>query len=195
MTHQDFRSLTPQAQETIRFKAMAALRDGRSQTEVARIFGVTRQAIHGWIARQQEAGTRGLRARRRGRPPGGRLSPKEERKICRLITDHCPDQLKLPFYLWTREAVAHLMAQRCGVRLSVWTVGRMLARWGFTPQKPTRRAFEQNAQAVGSWLKRKYPAIRALARREKALIFWADEMGLRSDHAAGRSSVRKAGRR
>ena len=187
MTHQDFRSLTPQAQETIRFKAMAALKEGRSQTEVARIFGVTRQAIHGWIARQQAAGIGGLRARRRGRPPGGRLSPKEERKICRLITDHCPDQLKLPFYLWTREAVAHLIAQRCGVRLSVWTAGRMLARWGFTPQKPTRRAFEQNAQAVGSWLKRKYPAIRALARREKALIFWADEMGLRSDHAAGRS--------
>lgn len=187
MTHQDFRSLTPQAQEAIRFKAMAALCACRSKSEVARIFGVSRQAIHGWIGRRQEAGTQGLRARRRGRPVGGRLTAQQERKICRLITDHCPDQLKLPFYLWTREAVVHLIAQRCGVRLSVWTAGRMLARWGFTPQKPARRAFEQDPQAVGSWLKRKYPAIRALARREKALIFWADEMGLRGDHGAGRS--------
>lgn len=187
MAHQDFRSLTPQAQETIRIKAVAALKEGRSKTEVARLFGVTRQAIHGWVNRKEEAGVTGLRARRRGRPVGGRLKPKQERTICRLITDHCPDQLKLPFYLWTREAVAHLIAQRCGVRLSVWTVGRLLARWGFTAQKPARRAFEQDPNEVGSWLRRKYPAIRALARREKALIFWADEMGLRSDHAAGRS--------
>jgi len=73
------------------------------------------------------------------------------------------------------------------VRLSVWTAGRLLAKWGFTPQKPTRRAFEQDSQEVRSWLRRQYPAIRALARREKALIFWADEMGLRGDHATGRS--------
>ncbi len=179
--------MAPAAQEAIRFKAMAALKEGRSKSEVARIFGVTRQAVHGWIGRQQAAGTPGLRARRRGRPVGGRLTAQQERKICRLITDHGPDQLKLPFYLWTREAVAHLIAQRCGVRLSVWTAGRLLARWGFTPQKPTRRAFEQNPKAVGSWRRRKYPAIRALARREKALIFWADEMGLRGDPAAGRS--------
>jgi len=187
MMHQDFRSLGPQAQQAIRFKAMAALKEGRSKTEVARLFGVTRQTIHGWVGRQQKAGLPGLRARRRGRPAGGRLKLKQERIICRLITDHCPDQLKLPFYLWTREAVGHLIAQRCGVRLSVWTVGRLLARWGFTPQKPARRAFEQDPKAVGSWLRRKYPAIRALARREKALVFWADEMGLRGDHAAGRS--------
>lgn len=187
MTHQDFRSLGPQAQEAIRFKAMAVLKEGRSKTEVARLFGITRQAIHGWVGRKQAAGMPGLRARRRGRPAGGRLKPKQERIIGRLITDHCPDQLKLPFYLWTREAVGHLIAQRCGVRLSVWTVGRLLARWGFTPQKPTRRAFEQDPKEVGSWLRRKYPAIRALARREKALVFWADEMGLRGDHAAGRS--------
>jgi transposase len=187
MINQDFRALNPAAQETIRYKAMAALKEGRSKAEVSRLFGVTRQAVHGWVNRKEQAGVQGLRARRRGRPPGGRLKPKQERVICRLMTDHCPDQLKLPFYLWTREAVAHLIAQRCGVRLSVWTAGRLLARWGFTAQKPTRRAFEQDPKEVGAWLRQRYPAIRALARREKGLIFWADEMGLRGDHAAGRS--------
>lgn len=187
MTQPDFRSLSPQAQESIRFRAMAALNEGRSQTEVARIFGVTRQAIHQWIVRERESGSKGLRARQRGRPHGGRLTAKQQKRVCRLITDHCPDQLKLPFYLWTREAVVHLLHQKCGVKLSVWTVGRLLARWGFTPQKPARRAFEQDAQAVSRWLARRYPAIRALARREKALIFWADEMGLRADQSAGRS--------
>jgi len=187
MKHRDFRSLAPQVQEEIRFKAMAALKEGRSTTDVAKIFGVTRQAIHGWIALQKHSGVEALRAGQRGRPVGGRLSSKREQVICRVIEDRCPDQLKLPFYLWTREAVGHLIQRRFGVQLSVWTVGRFLARWGFTPQKPTRRAFEQNPQAVRSWLARKYPAIRALARREKAVIFWGDEMGLRSDHSAGRS--------
>ncbi len=187
MIHQDFRSLSPQAQETIRLKAMAALKEGCSKSEVARLFGVSRQAVHTWVRLEKGAGAAGLRARRRGRPAGGRLKAKQERKLCALITDHCPDQLKLPFYLWTREAVVHLAARQCGVKVSVWTAGRWLARWGFTPQKPTRRAFEQDGQQVAAWLRRKYPAIRALARREQALIFWADEMGLRGDHAAGRS--------
>jgi transposase len=187
MKHSDFRSLASQAQEAIRFKAMGALQAGRSKTEVARIFGVSRQAIHIWIAQRKKSGTQALRAKRRGRPVGGRLNARQEKTIVRLITDHCPDQLKLPFYLWTREAVGELIACRFGVKLSVWTAGRLLARWGFTPQKPTRQAFEQDSKAVGSWLMRRYPAIRALARREKATVFWADEMGLRSDHAAGRS--------
>lgn len=179
--------MAPQAQEAIRFKAMATLEAGHSKTDVAKIFGVTRQAIHGWISLQKHSGMESLRAGQRGRPIGGKLSSKREQVICRVIEDHCPDQLKLPFYLWTREAVGHLIQRRFGMKLSVWTVGRFLARQGFTPQKPTRRAFEQDTQAVGSWLARKYPAIRALARREKAVIFWGDEMGLRADHAAGRS--------
>ena len=63
--------------------------------------------------------------------------------------------------------------------------------WPATVSRPRSRRVgrsEQNPQAVRSWRGgRKYPAIRALARREKAVIFWGDEMGLRADHAAGRS--------
>ena len=111
--------------------------------------------------------------------------------MVRLITDRCPDQVKLPFVLWTREAVRDLIARRCGVRLSVWTVGRYLRRWGFTPQKPLRRAYERDPDAVRRWLKKAYPAIQAWARREQATIFWGDETGMRSDHQAGRSWGRR----
>jgi transposase len=64
-----------------------------------------------------------------------RLKPYQAATVVRLITDRCPDQLKMPFVLWTREAVRDLIARRFGVRLSVWTVGRYLRHWGFTPQK------------------------------------------------------------
>ena len=104
-----------------------------------------------------------------------------------LITDRTPDQLKLPFVLWTREAVADLVRERFGIKISVWTAGRYLKRWGFTPQKPMRRAWERDDATVRRWLKVQYPRIRGEAKREGAEIHWGDEMGLRSDHQAGRS--------
>ena len=111
--------------------------------------------------------------------------------MVRAIEDHCPDQLKLPYYLWTREAVQGYVEKRFGIRRSVWTIGRWLAEWGFTPQKPRRRAFEQNPEAVEQWVKKIYPLLHARAKREHALMYWGDEMGLRSDHSTGRTFGRR----
>ncbi|MFQ5745488.1 MAG: IS630 family transposase [Acidobacteriota bacterium] len=191
MQGKDARSLPAAAQVALRRRALAAVLAGHTQVEVARLLGVTKQAVYLWMRRYRRGGRGALAARRRGRLPEIRLKPYQAATICRLITDRCPDQLKMPFYLWTREAVRELITRRFGVRLSVWTVGRYLRRWGFSPQKPLRRAYEQNPQAVRRWLTKQYPAIRALARREKATIFWGDETGMRSDHQAGRSWGRR----
>jgi transposase len=69
----------------------------------------------------------------------------------------------------------------------VRTMGTYLARWGFTAQKPLRRAYEQDPAAVRRWLRRDYPALAARAKVEKGVIFWGDETGLRSDDVRGRS--------
>ena len=66
-----------------------------------------------------------------------------------------------------------------------------MAQWGFTPQKPIRRAFEQDEEKVQRWLQEEYPEIRKSAKRKKAEIYWGDEMGMRSDHACGRSYGRR----
>jgi transposase len=161
------------------------------QAEAARTFGVSRQSVNNWMKNCLSGGLRRLRSRRRGRPPVQRLAPHQAATAVRLITDRCPDQLKLPFALWTREAVGELLARRFRVQVSVWTVGRYLRRWGFTPQKPVRRAYERDPEAVRRWLREKYPAIRARAKRDGAEIHWGDEMGLRSDHQAGRSWGRR----
>jgi transposase len=187
----DTRRLSPAAQDALRQRVVRALRGGISQAEAARLFGVSRRSVHGWHRRWRAGGVRALRSRPRGRPPAIRLAPHQAATVVRLLTDRCPDQLKLPFALWTREAVRDLIARRFGVRLSVWTVGRYLRRWGFTPQKPLRRAYERDPAAVRRWLKRQYPAIRAWAHREQATIFWGDETGMRSDHQAGRSWGRR----
>jgi transposase len=187
MKIKDARSLPSIAQEDLRQKAVKAVSDGKTQVEVAKILGITRQAVGKWISKFRKEGDKSLKAKRRGRPKGGTLHPWQAAQIAKTVTDHHPDQLKLPFYLWTREAVAQLIEQRFGIRISIWTVGRYLSRWGFTPQKPIRRAYEQNPEAVQSWLEKDYPLVQKRAKKEKALIYWGDEMGLRSDHAVGRS--------
>lgn len=191
MKIKDARSLPAIAQEDLRRKAVQAVADGKTQEEAGKLFGVSRQAISNWLKKFRKGGKRALRAKPRGRPKKGSLEPWQAAQIVRAIQDRCPDQLKLPFFLWTREAVGALIAQRFGIRFSVWTVGRYLAQWGFTPQKPIRRAFEQDEQKVQNWVKEEYPSIRALARKQKAEVYWGDEMGMRSDHACGRSYGRR----
>lgn len=191
MNQTDARSLPPAAQAVLRERAVRAVLIGKSQAEMARLLGVTEQAVYLWMCRYRRGGATALCARKRGRPRSIRLKPYQAATIVRLIIDRCPDQLKMPFALWTREAVGDLIHQRYGIRLSVWTVGRYLRQWGFTPQKPLRRAYEWNPEAVQRWLKKRYPAIRALAHREKATIFWGDETGMRSDHQAGRTWGRR----
>jgi len=186
MKTKDARSLPSVAQEDLRRKAVKAVLDGRKQVEVAKVLGVTRQAVGKWVKAYRQSGTKALKRKPQGRPKGGSLLPWQAAQIARTVIDRRPEQLKLPFYLWTREAVAQLIERRFDIQLSIWTVGRYLARWGFTPQKPVRRAFEQNPEQVRRWLEQEYPAIRKRAKREKAEIYWADQMGLRSDHAAGR---------
>lgn len=191
MKTRDARSLPAIAQEDIRLKAVKAVLAGKTQVEVARMFGVTRQAVGNWVKAHRTHGTKSLKAKSQGRPKGGSLLPWQAAQIARSIMDRTPEQLKLPFYLWTREAVAELIERRFGIKLSIWTVGRYLARWNFTPQKPVRRAFEKDPEQVRRWLEEEYPAIRKQAKLEKAEIYWGDEMGLRSDHAVGRTYGRR----
>jgi transposase len=184
----DARSLSSEAQEALRERAVRAVLDGMTQVEAARVLGVSRAAVAKWMRAWRAGGMAALAARTKGRPAGkGRLAGWQAAQIVRAITDRTPDQLKLPFMLWTRRAVADLIEARFGLRLSVWTVGRLLARWGMTPQKPARRAWERDPEQVRRWLDVEYPRVRAKARSEGAQIHWGDEMGLRSDHQAGTS--------
>jgi transposase len=150
------------------------------------LLGVTPQTICGWVKAYLLGGPGGLKSKRKGRPKGGKLLPWQAAQIAKTVIEHHPEQLKLPFYLWTREAVARLIKHRFGMQLSVWTVGRYLKRWGFTPQQPAPRAWEQNPEQVRQWLEKEYPSIRRQAQREKARIYWNDDMGLLSEHAVGR---------
>jgi transposase len=189
MGEEDARSLPGAAQAALRKRAVQAVLGGMTQVEVARVFGVHPNAVNRWIKRYREGGWDSLSERRRGRRVGEQaaLSERQQQEVITLVRETTPDELGLPGFLWTRDAVAELIAQRSGVWLARTTVGGYLRGWGFSPQKPQRRALEQNPAAVARWLAEEFPAIRALAKREGGVVLWLDEMGVRSDAAAGRS--------
>jgi transposase len=192
MSPHDARKLSPDALQELRYRAVrAVVEQGMQVAEAGRTFGVGRTALHAWLAAYREGGQVALKLKKRGRKPASRLKGHQAATIVRLITDRCPDQLKLPFALRTREAVGQLIEQRTGLKLSIWTVGRLLKRWGFTPQKPARRAYERDPVSVRRWLEETYPAIRREAQAEKAEVHWGDEMGVRSDHQAGTTCGRR----
>lgn len=187
--HGDARTLAPAAQAHVRRLAIKAVRAGLRQTAAAKTYGVSLRAVNKWMALDKVGGLRALKPKRRGRRPGqgGRVHVAHAQRIRSLIVGKMPDQLKLPFYLWTRAAVASLIAREYGIAVSLVTVGRYLRAWGLSPQKPVRRAYERNEAAIARWLKQEYPAVARQARRDKAAIYWGDEMGLRSDHVTGTS--------
>jgi transposase len=189
MADEDTRSLPAAAQAALRNRAVQAVLDGMTQAEAARVFRVHPNAVNRWIRRYREGGWDGLAEQRRGRRQGEQaaLSESQQQEIIALVRETTPDQLGLAGFLWTREAVSELISQRYDLLLARTTVGGYLRGWGFSPQRPQRRALEQNPAAVRRWLAETYPAIRARAKREGGVVLWLDEMGVRSDAAAGRS--------
>src|SRR4030043_509649 len=139
----DARKLQPIVQEELRRRAVAAIHGGMRQVEAAEVFGVARKTVWQWLTAYTTSGESGLAARKRGpKGGGGKLKGWQAAAICNLIRDHHPEQLKLPFVLWTSEAVQRMIARRFGVKLSARPVrrhlqgGRSYAPRGQTPIRP-----------------------------------------------------------
>lgn len=189
----DARTLSTHHQEDKRYLALRLCGKGHTQAEVGELLGVHRDTVGKWVRKARAHGEAVLQAKRRGRRQGaGRtLEAQEEARIRQRLIDKRPDQLKMAFALWTRAAVRQLILDEWGVDMPIRTVGEYLKRWGMTPQKPLKRAYEQNPKAVQRWLDETYPTIQAQARGEEAEIYWGDETGLRSDSQHGRGYAPK----
>lgn len=189
----DMRLLSRDARHERRVQVIRLRKAGHTYDEIAQQTGLSRTGVFDICKRHEAAGAKALRDAPNGRKTGdGRLLTAEQETLIRkLIADKTPDQLKMVYALWTRQAVAELVLERFGIKLAVRTMGLYLARWGFTPQKPMKKAYEQSPAAVKKWLEEDYPVIAARAKAEGAEIHWGDESGLRSDDVRGRSYAPK----
>lgn len=189
MEKDDARKLSPAEQHERRRQVVRAHKRVRTRSQIAEEVGLSYTAVSKIIACFELQGMAALAPRKRGRRSGEdrALTPEQEARIRHLICDARPEQLKMDFALWSRPAVMHLIERECGVTLHVRSVGKYLARWGFTPQKPIKRAYEQSPAAVQAWLDTSYPEIARRAKAEDAEIHWGDETALVNTDVRGRS--------
>jgi len=184
MFKKDARRLDHKTLTELRKRAVGSVQDGQSPSNVAKALGVTRAAIYTWLALYRHGGWGSLDARKRGGRPG-KLDGRALSWLYHTITSKNPLQLKFTFALWTSRMIRELIKQKYGIKLSKASVCRLLNQLGLTPQRPVWRAYQQRPEDVQRWLNEEYPQIRDLAKKHKAMIFFGDEAGVRSDHHAG----------
>jgi len=185
----DGRSESNDILDALRLRAVHARQLGYAIVDIAAILGIRAETVSRWCSRHDQGGEDGLPGDRTGRPVGvGRLlTPEQEELIQEHIDTKSPAELGIRSALWTRAAVQDLIKAQTGQWLPIRTVGEYLGRWGYTPQKPVRKAYKQDPQAVTEWLEKTYPEIEKRAAAEGAEIHWGDEMGVRStcQHSRG----------
>ena len=180
----DLRRLTHQELTQFRRQAVAQVQSGVPVMDVVRSMGVSRTALFHWLALYRAGGWDALDAGKRGgRRP--KLDAKAIEWLYRTLTRDPPTQWKFPFALWTLKLVVQLIHRELGIRLSRWSVARLLRQLGLSPQRPLWRAWQQDAGEVARWKAEVYPEIRRRARQRQGVIYFLDESAVRSDHHAG----------
>lgn len=183
MEKSDGRRKSQEVQQELRRQVVRLREEGRSNREVAQIVEISKTYTSALYQLYKKNGPAAIKLGKRGRRHGEKrtLTSQQEKEIQRLLIDKTPDQLKLPFVLWTRGAVRQLIKKDYRISMPPRTVGEYLCRWGFTPQKPAKQAYEQRPEAIKEWLEKEYPAIVVCAKKEKGEIHWGDETGLHTD--------------
>ncbi len=156
---------------------------GLTWKEIARVVGVNVGTVLNWSRRYATEGAGGLVSKTRGRRflSGRTLTLAQEWQLRSMIVGQNPSQMSLPFALWNRRAVMELVKVLFDIDMPIRTVGEYLLRWGYTPQRPMKRALEQNPLKVEQWINETYPQIMARAKTEGATIYWGDETAVAED--------------
>lgn len=180
----DLRRLKHAELTIFREQAVQQVQSGISVGAVRKGMGVSRSALFGWLARYRNGGWDALGAGKRGgRRP--KLDGDKLQWIYATVVDKDPGQLKLPFALWTTVLVAEVIRKHFGIKLSRWSVMRLLRQLGLSPQKPLQRAYQQDSDAVARWKDEVYPQLVAEAKKVGATVYFGDESSIRSDYHTG----------
>ena len=182
----DARKLDHKTLTELRKRGVGSVQEGQSPEVVAQALGIHRVTIYSWLSRYRHGGWGALDAKKRGgRHP--KLDGRAIKWVYDTVTSKNPLQFKFTFALWTAKMIGQMIYDKFGIKLSKASVCRLLAQLGLTPQRPVWRAYQQNPEEVERWLQEQYPRIHRLALQNKALLFFGDEAGVRSDHHAGTS--------
>ena len=172
----------------MRLMAVERLLEGEAVTAVMASYGLCRTTGYKWLAkvRGRGRGKRCLAARPgTGRKP--KLTRLQKSQVFRWVNGKNPMQYGFDFALWTRAIVRELILQKFNIRLSVTSVGSLLAELNLTPQKPLQRAYQRDPEAIERWQRNIFPAIAKQSKAEGAEIYFWDESGFRADAVQGKT--------
>ena len=188
----DGRTLAHNTLEEMRVLAVQRMNEGEHPAAVAASFGMNRSWAYKCKAAARGGG-RGLKALRSTKGTGRPRKPTsaQERQVFRWVNGKRPDQHGFDFGLWTRQIVQELLLSRFEVRLSLASIGALLARLGLTAQKPLQRAYQRDPAAVARWKGEIFPAIATEAQASEAEILFWDESGFRADSVHGKTWAKK----
>jgi transposase len=183
----DGRTLDHKALEHMRLLAVRrVVEDGEAPSDVMESLGFCRTAIYPWLRTYEDKGMEAL-VEKIAQGPESKFTEKQRQQVKGWILGKDPRQYGFDFGLWSRRIVQSLIKERMGIECGLTAVGRLLASLDITPQKPLRRAYERDPEAVAFWQKETYPKLRKRAKRMGARIFFSDEAGFQSDPVLGRT--------
>ncbi len=180
MEYIDLRKLNRDELATIRRQVVRLKKKGLKGKEIESLTGVRVNRISEIWSTYKNCGSKAIVPRKSGRKPGTctLLTKQQEIEIRQIIIDKTPDQMRMSFALWTRQAICDLVKRKYRIHLSLRSATNYLKKWGFTCQRPTKKAYSQDDVKVNRFMKEEYPAISQRATVEKAEIYWGDETGV-----------------
>lgn len=174
--------MSPEEQYQIRKSIVRLLKSGKTGKEIAKLLDVSEGHVSGVKKAYTAGGIAAVKPKKRGRRVGDKrsLAPDQEKEIQKIIVDKTPEQLKFKECMWTRSNIRDLIKQKYGIEMPLSTLGYYLERWGFSVQRPVKRAYKQDEKKVQNWVETEFPGISARAKEENAEIYFGDETGLQN---------------
>lgn len=180
MSKPDGRHLSIGTQNYLRQQSIRLRKEGKPVTEIAEYLGVHVSTVSKWWSQYKSEGSAALIQKDRGRQSGKnqRLSAVQQEQLKSSMLSGYPEDYGIESALWTRRAVQALIVKQCEVTMPIRTVGDYLKRWGYSPQKPLKRAYEQDPDAVAAWLDEILSSYRSQRQSRRC----ADILGRRVRH-------------
>ena len=172
-------------QYSIRKTIVRLLKTGKTGKEIAKLLDVSEGHVSGVKKAYKTGGIAAIKPKKHGRKVGEKrtLTPQQERAVQLVLVDKTPEQMRFKECMWTRSNIRDLIREMFKINMPLSTLGYYLERWGFSIQRPVKRAYKQDEKKVKDWVEREFPGISASAKSENAEIFFGDETGVHNTAA------------
>ncbi len=172
----DGRSISRETLENYRFQALKLRKKGWKVTKIAEAFGLHVKSVSRWFVKALKYGEKSLKSTR-ARGNSSKLSTEEILQILGFLKEDARNY-KFPNPLWTCKQIQIIIKNKFDKYMSIPSIWELLKRLNLSPQKPRKIALEKDERLANKWLKEEWPKIKAITRRQQAMLYFQDEAGV-----------------